>query len=129
MKEKDEAFKQTHLGDICASFQERVVEMLVTPSLNAALEHGISMIAVGGGVAANSRLREVFVERAADRSIKVFFPEFKYCTDNAAMIASAAYYRFKRGEKSDYNLMPRLICRCHETPLVIQFVGRFVVDS
>jgi N6-L-threonylcarbamoyladenine synthase len=104
LKDKDDAFKQQHLGDICASFQECVVEMLITPTINAALDHGLKMIAVGGGVAANSRLREAFQQRAEQHGIHVFFPEFRYCTDNAAMIASAGCLRLQKGQQSDYDL-------------------------
>ncbi len=75
------------LNDLCASFQEAVVHVLVRKTLRAALEAGVSHVVVAGGVAANSRLREYFAERGAKKRVRVHLVPPRYCSDNAAMIA------------------------------------------
>ena len=80
--------------DLVASFQRAVVEDLVSKTLGAALEHGVATLLITGGVAANSELRTTFTARAAQTGIPVLFPSRKLSTDNAAMIAAAAYPRF-----------------------------------
>lgn len=82
---------QERLPDLMASFQEAVVDVLVTKLIRAARQKGASFVCVVGGVACNSRLRAVVQERAAKHRLKVAFPSPIYCTDNAAMIGRAAW--------------------------------------
>jgi N6-L-threonylcarbamoyladenine synthase len=84
--------------DLVASFQRAVVDDLVGKTISAAIEHGVATLLVTGGVAANSQLRKTFELRAAEEGLPVHFPSRKLSTDNAAMIAAAAYPRFLAGE-------------------------------
>jgi len=85
-------------------FQNAVVRELVERAMAAAEECGVETILVSGGVAANSQLRKTFEERAARAGLKVFFPSRALSTDNAAMIAAAAYSRFVNGQYADVKL-------------------------
>lgn len=89
--------------DVCKSFQEAVVDVLLEKSFRLAKEKNMDKIVLCGGVSANSRIREAFEERGSKENIKIFYPELKLCTDNAAMIASAAYYEYRAGKVDEDN--------------------------
>ena len=81
---------------ICASFQEAVVDVLAAKTMAAARQLGVPTVVLGGGVSANSRLRQVFSERARANHLQYFVPRTAFSTDNAAMIALAGYHAFER---------------------------------
>ncbi|MBI5124250.1 MAG: tRNA (adenosine(37)-N6)-threonylcarbamoyltransferase complex transferase subunit TsaD [Candidatus Omnitrophica bacterium] len=92
-------------NDICYAFQEAALNELVERAFLAARLHKVKDIVVGGGVAANSRLREKFSENARfSEGVRIYFPEKKYCTDNAAMVGSLGEEMYKQGKRSDLYL-------------------------
>ena len=85
-------------ADVAASFQKAVVDVLVEHSMLALESGGEKRFALAGGVSANRELRRMAAEMCGELKITLFMPELKLCTDNGAMIGSAAYYRLMRGE-------------------------------
>ena len=96
-------------ADLCASFEKYVTDILIENTIKAAEKLKINNIALAGGVSANSYIRSKFIE-LENKGYKIYYPEPILCTDNAAMIASAGYYRFMSGVKSglDLNAVPNL---------------------
>lgn len=99
-------FIEQHKADLCASLQATIVEILLDKLIRASKETGIRDIAIAGGVSANSGLRNGIVEAGRRRGWRTFLPEFKFTTDNAAMIAMAGYYRYQQGEFSSLDVSP-----------------------
>lgn len=105
IKENSE-FLDQNLADICASVQERIVSILINKLKKAASLHNINNIAIAGGVSANSGLRKALLYVAAENKWQVFIPKFEYCTDNAAMIAVAGYYKYLNKDFTSQDVTP-----------------------
>lgn len=99
-------FVQQHLPDLCASIQSAIVRMLCEKMRKAIRQTGITRIALSGGVSANSALRKSFYDLASETNGVAYVPSPAYCTDNAAMIAIAGYYKFLRNEFADQHIQP-----------------------
>ena len=104
---KDPEFLAKNLNDICASIQKTIVEILMDKLKTAVAQTGINTVAIGGGVAANSGVRTKLKEAEKKFGWKTHIPKFEYCTDNAAMIGIAAYFKFKKEEYSDFSISAR----------------------
>lgn len=95
---------EVNKADIAASFQKAVVDFLVDNSMRACKIKKVKRMAVAGGVASNTCLRKTFLEKGKENGIEILFPDFVLCTDNAAMIGSAAYFEYMKGSISSLNL-------------------------
>ena len=91
-------------ADVAASFQQAVIDVLTDNSVRAAKDYGCAKLALAGGVASNSSLRQSLIDRCKAEGIEFYYPSSVYCTDNAAMIGVAGYYEFIKGAKHDLNL-------------------------
>lgn len=103
---KDPDFMEKNKEDICASFQKALIDILMDKLVKAAKMTGIREITIGGGVSANSGLRERVTEEGRKRGWNTYLPEFKFTTDNAAMIAIAGYYHYLHGERTPLDVAP-----------------------
>ncbi len=95
-----------NLNDICASVQHTIIDILLDKMKKASLLTGITEIGIAGGVSANSHLRNTFKNCEASEGWNVFIPDFQYCTDNAAMIAQAAYFKYLNNSFVDLDTTP-----------------------
>lgn len=99
-------FIEERKADLCASLQATIVDILFDKLVKAAKSTGIKDIAIAGGVSANSGLRNGIVAEGERRGWRTFVPEFKFTTDNAAMIAMSGYYRYRNGDLSSFDVSP-----------------------
>jgi N6-L-threonylcarbamoyladenine synthase len=100
-EDEQKKFIEENLADLCASIQERIVTILLNKLKKAAIQTRIKNICIGGGVSANSGLRSALEEAGKKNHWNTFIPAFEYCTDNAAMIALTAYYKYLENDISD----------------------------
>ncbi|HNV52704.1 MAG TPA: tRNA (adenosine(37)-N6)-threonylcarbamoyltransferase complex transferase subunit TsaD, partial [Tenuifilaceae bacterium] len=99
-------FIEERKSDLCASLQQTIISILLSKVELAAKKYGITEIAIAGGVSANSGLREGLTILGLKKGWNVYLPQFRYTTDNAAMIAITGYYRFLAGDLSPHSVTP-----------------------
>ncbi len=101
---KKNEIDDSNLAHVLASFQEAAFDVLAHKTFKAANDNGARRIVVGGGVAANGRLREVFAEKGREQGVETFFSSERFCTDNGAMIASLGHFYFQKGITSSLDV-------------------------
>ena len=104
--EENPNFITENLPDLCASIQYALVEMLLIKLKEAMKQYGVTEVAIAGGVSANSGLRAALSTLSLRKGWTLYVPEFEYCTDNAAMIAMAAHFKYLRGDFVGYDIVP-----------------------
>ncbi len=103
---EDPEFIAKNINDLAASLQRTIIEILIGKLVRASKETGITEIGIAGGVSANSGLRKAAEAEAAERKWNLYLPEFRYTTDNAAMIGITGYYKYLRSEFTDHSVTP-----------------------
>ncbi len=103
---EDPDFIEKNRADLCASLQHTIISILIGKVISASLQTGINEIGIAGGVSANSGLRNEMKREAEKRNWNLFVPEFRFTTDNAAMIGITGYYKYLRGEFSGHDVTP-----------------------
>jgi len=104
---KDNAhFIEQNLNDLCASIQYTIIHILIKKLKKAVEKTGIQQVCIAGGVSANSGLRKALTEFGLQHNVQTFIPAFEYCTDNAAMIAITAYYKYLNNEFTSLEASP-----------------------
>ena len=105
-QKENQHFIEENLNDICASIQSRIISILMKKLKKAAKETGIKEIAIAGGVSANSGLREALKKMGDTEGWQTYIPSFQFCTDNAGMIATAAFFKFLEGDFVGQDIAP-----------------------
>ena len=103
---EDPDYIERHKADLCASIQKTIVGFLLKKAERAALDHHVRQVAIAGGVSANSLLRSELQRICAKHHWQAFIPPFQFCTDNAAMVGIAAYFKYRQGQFADLSLPP-----------------------
>lgn len=103
---EDPQFIEHHRADLCASIQACIVDFLLRKLERAVLSNGVRQVAIAGGVSANSRLREGLQQLGRKHHWDVFIPPFQFCTDNAAMVGIAGYFKYLHHDFADISLPP-----------------------
>ncbi|MBX2931192.1 MAG: tRNA (adenosine(37)-N6)-threonylcarbamoyltransferase complex transferase subunit TsaD [Chitinophagaceae bacterium] len=106
LQKQTEEFIEKNIHDLCASIQYTIVNILIKKIKKATQLTGIQQVCLAGGVSANSALRTALIENGQRFGWKTYMPKFEYCTDNAAMIAITAYYKFLAGQFSNLDISP-----------------------
>lgn len=105
-QKEDPGFVDKHLNDLCASVQATIINILMRKLKKAVLQTGISNVCIAGGVSANSGLRKALLEWGDKYQWQTYIPQFQYCTDNAAMIAITAWYKYLAGDFVSFDASP-----------------------
>lgn len=108
---KQSNFIEVNRADLAASLQKTIIEILMEKLRIAAEKTGINEIALAGGVSANSGLREALIRESSERGWRTYIPEFRFTTDNAAMIAITGYYKYQKNQFTDQSITP--LARMH----------------
>lgn len=103
---EDPDFIEKHKADLCASIQKTIVGFLLKKAERAALDHHVRQVAIAGGVSANSYLRSELQRICDKHHWQAFIPPFQFCTDNAAMVGIASYFKYQQGDFADITLPP-----------------------
>ncbi len=103
---EDPDFVERHSADLCASLQQTIVDILTNKLIKASEQTGITEVVIAGGVAANSGLRNAMTALAAEKGWTIHLPEFRFTTDNAAMIAVTGYFKYQKGLFADWDVAP-----------------------
>jgi len=106
LQKQEASFIENNLNDLCASIQHAIINILMKKIKLAVKQTGIKNVCIAGGVSANSSLRNTLNEHGIKYGWKTFIPKFEYCTDNAAMIAITAYYKYLANDFSELNVSP-----------------------